>query len=84
MRYETITWTEKYKIFDVGERVIATSPRCSLAPGWIYVVTKYIPPTCPGDHPVVFVEGRETGINAEYVGPAEKGSDDASVLEVTL
>ena len=66
MRIEEITWTEKYKMFEVGERIVPTSRRCSLNPG-IYVVTKCVAPICAGDESVVFVEGRDTGISTEYV-----------------
>jgi hypothetical protein len=33
MRIEEITFTVRYKVFDVGEKVKPTSPRCSLEPG---------------------------------------------------
>jgi hypothetical protein len=70
MRYETETYTVRYKVFDVGELVMSTSPRCSLEMGKIYRITRYKHPMYPGDSPIIFVEGRETGFLADYVEPA--------------
>ena len=70
MRMETVTHTETFKVFDVGELVSPTSGRCPLDPG-VYVVTQYHRPLFPGDQPTVFVAGRTTGLSAEYLQPSD-------------
>lgn len=74
MRTESVTYTVEYKVFDVGERVKASSPRCALEMGKVYTVTRYVRPRTPGVEPVIFVEGREIGLICEYVVPAEDGA----------
>ena len=71
MRRETTTWTEEYKVFDNGEKVKPTSPRCPLPPG-VYVVTKCHKPMYAGDEVIVFVEGHDTGFSGEYLTAVEE------------
>jgi len=66
MRWEKVIYEVQYKVFDIGERVTPTSPRCPLDPG-IYTVTKYHGPRHEGDEVVVFVEGHKTGVSGEYL-----------------
>ena len=68
MEIKTVTYTETYKMFEVGERIRPTSPRCSLEPGE-YIVTKCIAPLFAGEESVVFVEGHKYGISTEYLEP---------------
>jgi hypothetical protein len=72
MTIETKTFEVKYKRFEVGERVKSGSPRCPLAPGQVYVVTRWLGPLTSDDIAIIYVEGRVTGISAEYVVPAEE------------
>ncbi len=66
MEYVQATYLVRYKVFTPGEVVRPTSRRCPLDEGE-YVVTRYVPPLSPGDDPIVFVEGRRTGVEAEYL-----------------
>ncbi len=66
MEYVQATYLVRYKVFTPGEVVRPTSRRCPLDEGE-YVVTRYVPPLSPGDEPIVFVEGRRTGVEAEYL-----------------
>ena len=77
MRTETVTYTEEIKVFDVGERVRATSLRSPLEQGRNYVVTTYSRPRFPGEQLVIFVEGREQGVSAEYVVGVDDGGEVA-------
>ena len=81
MRWEKAIYEVQYKVFDIGERVTPTSPRCPLDPG-IYTVTEYHRPRHEGDEVVVFVEGHKTGVSGEYltsVDTVEKPEDDTLV-----
>ena len=67
MRYETRTFEIKFKVFEVGEKVRPTSPRCPLEPGE-YIVTRCVLPLCASDdNSVVFVEGHKYGVSEEYL-----------------
>lgn len=66
MEYVQATYLVRYKVFTPGEVVRPTSRRCPLDEGE-YVVTRFVPPLSPGDEPIVFVEGRRTGVEAEYL-----------------
>ena len=66
MKLKEITFTVTYKEFEKGEKVRPTSSRCPLSPGE-YVITECHPPLCAGDETIVFVEGREHGLSAEYI-----------------
>lgn len=66
MEYVQVTYAVIYAVFTPGEVVRPSSHRCPLEDGE-YVVTRYYPPTSPGDDPIVFVEGHRTGFNAYYV-----------------
>lgn len=71
---EQVSFTWRYKVFEVGERVRPTSPRCPLDPG-VYTVSKYVRPLFYDDTPVVFVEGRDTGLTVEYLESADAEKD---------
>ena len=66
MKRETITWKQEIKVFEVGEKVQPTSPRCPLSPG-TYTVVAYHRPLFAGEEPIVFVEGRSFGVSAEHL-----------------
>lgn len=66
MEYVQATYLVRYKVFTPGEVVRPTYRRCPLDEGE-YVVSRYVPPLSPGDDPIVFVEGRRTGVEAEYL-----------------
>jgi len=62
-----------YDVYESGELVKPSSPRCPLEPG-SYRVTKCIEPVCAWTHGLpdtefctVFVEGHNYGISAEYL-----------------
>ena len=61
------TFEVEFEFFDVGAKVVATSPRCPLDMGKVYTVTKCVEPLCYGDSAVVFVEGHAYGVSTEYV-----------------
>lgn len=63
MKIQTFTWTEDYKIFEVGEFVMPNSSRCVLAEG-VYRVTECVPPMFAGSEAIIFVEGHEMGFNS--------------------
>ena len=67
MRTEKYTFEVEYRMFDVGEQVTPTSPRSPLEMGKVYTVTRCVAPFRPLDDSVVFVEGRETGVSADYL-----------------
>jgi hypothetical protein len=69
MKYEEMTFTVRFKTFEVGEKVMPTSPRCPLEMGKVYTVTKCKRPLNGGDPCVV--EGREAGISTEYLSCTE-------------
>ena len=71
MRMEQKTFTVEYRMFDVGERVRPSSPRCPLRSG-IYVVSRCLAPMFAGEEATVFVEGREHGVSAQYLMAADE------------
>ena len=81
MRWERAIFEVQYKVFDVGEKVTPTSPRCPLDPG-VYTVTKCHKPLYEGDETVVFVEGHATGVSGEYLTSVENpaGRPDGDTL----
>jgi hypothetical protein len=66
MRYEFRTYVERFRMFEPGERIRPASPRCELPPGE-YVVVRCIQPVTPGFDSIVFVEGRQTGADTDYL-----------------
>ncbi len=66
MEYVHATYRVTYKVFTPGEVVRPTSRRCPPEDGE-YVVTRYFRPLSPADNPIVFVEGHQTGVEAEYL-----------------
>lgn len=66
MEIKEMVFTYTVKVFDVGEVGTPTSARCPLKMGQKYKVTECIVPRTPGDC-IVFVEGRSTGVSAEYL-----------------
>lgn len=66
MEYVQATYLVRYKVFTPGEVVRPTSRRCPLDEGE-YVVARYFPPLSSDDEPIVFVEGRQTGVEATYL-----------------
>ena len=71
MQIKTKTFDITYTVFEVGERVTPSSSRCPLDPG-VYIITRCIEPRSPGDDDsIVFVEGHDRGISAEYLMPAD-------------
>ena len=76
MRFVEKTVTITYKEFEVGELVKPSSPRCVLPQG-VYRVTKFLAPMVPHETDgIVFVEGRSTGISAEYLMPVEDEDEE--------
>src|SRR5215213_10293557 len=73
MRRELILFRVEYTMFDPGERIRPASPRCPLPPG-DYVVARCVKPLVPGDGSIVFVEGRDRGVDTEYLTTA--GAED--------
>ncbi len=69
MRWEEITWTEKYKMFEVGELITPTSTRCPLASG-VYEVEECKAPKFAGEQSMVFVKGHRYGVSTEYLARA--------------
>jgi hypothetical protein len=67
MRTITVTWTETYTVFDVGDKVTPTSHRSWLDMGKVYTVTECKEPKFAGDGVTVFVEGVRQGDSAEYL-----------------
>jgi len=60
-------YTFNYKTFEPGDFVGPTSKRCPLDPGR-YKVVKFVKPLIPYETDgIVFVEGKKTGISAEYL-----------------
>jgi hypothetical protein len=66
MKKETITWTETFTIFEPGDRVKPSSPRCSLADG-VYEVERCHVPMYAGDEVIVHLKGQPHGISGEYL-----------------
>jgi hypothetical protein len=71
MQIEAITFRVEYKMFEPGERIRPTSSRCPLDSGE-YVVTRCRAPISPGDDSIVFVEGRQRGVETEYLQSADR------------
>jgi hypothetical protein len=63
MRYEKITYTVRYPVFDKGERVVIRDT------GESGVVERFHAPSHPEDDAIVFLEGRRTGISAGKCDP---------------
>ena len=75
MRRTEITETRRYKLFDVGERVIPTSRRSGLDEG-VYVVTRCTPPLYFEDHATVFLEGHTHGFDTYYLTSVDDPEED--------
>lgn len=61
-----------YKMFDIGEMVVANSSRCILEMGREYEVVRCRSPLIPyATDSIIFVVGLDHGINTEYVSPAK-------------
>lgn len=69
MQIRQATVVVEYKWFEVGEEVMPCSPRCSLEMGKVYIVKGCHEPRYSGDDAFVFVEGKDTGVSAEYLMP---------------
>jgi hypothetical protein len=67
VKRRTLTYETTYFEFEPGEKIIATSPRSPLEQGKVYTVREFHPPRIYGDEPIIFLEGRRTGITSEYV-----------------
>jgi len=73
MKRVTETVEITYKLFDIGEMVVANSVRCGLEMGREYEVTECIPPLIPYEtDSIIFVTGLDHGIDTEYVSPARR------------
>ena len=83
MKYVQATYTVIYKVFTPGEVVRPTSRRCPLEDGE-YVVRDYVPPLTPGDDPIVFVEGRRTGVDAYYLTSVSHPCEQPRSLSVEM
>ncbi len=70
MKRKTETIEITYKVFESGEVVTPGSDRCILESGRHYIVDHFVHPSLPFDlDGTVFVEGRKTGVSAEYLIP---------------
>lgn len=67
MRIETKTFQIEYKVFEPGERVIATSNRSPLERGRIYTVIQCIPPKWADGESYVFLQDYEYGVSTQYL-----------------
>ena len=83
MEYVQATYAVTYKVFTPGEVVRPTSRRCPLDDGE-YVVSEYVPPLSPGDEPIVFVEGRRTGVDAYYLTSVSHPCEQPRSLSVEM
>lgn len=75
MRTRKFVETHEWKEFDVGEFIVATSPRSSLEIGVTYVVEQYIPPIVDYTSYVRVVPiggGPSKTVSTEYILPKEK------------
>jgi hypothetical protein len=63
MRYETITFTVRFRVFDPGERIVVRDT------GDEGVVERFHAPGYPEDDAFVFLEGRRGGIRAGECDP---------------
>ena len=85
MKRVTETVEIAYKLFDVGEMVVANSARCGLEMGREYEVTECIPPLIPYEtDSIIFVVGLDHGIDTEYVSPAEKEEPSVPLKEFVI
>jgi hypothetical protein len=78
MRYEFQTATFRYKVFEPGECIRATSRRSGLDADDVLVVTRCVDPSTPGYGSIVFVEGRKAGLETEYLTSVDDDRDAPS------
>lgn len=87
MKRKTVTVEVSWKVFEPGELVTSTSRRCPLDYGVIYEVEGCSDPLIPKQGgSVVFLKGREFGVDTEYLTSVDPICDicGAEVTKVVL
>ncbi len=81
MEWKTKTFEVVYKVFAPGEKVTPTSNRCPLERGQVYEVVSCHEIMHEQDTCIVFVKGRQTGVDTEYLEsvPDEKAEITAAL-----